>query len=80
MKGDPILVVENEENIRALLQEVLLAEGYDCDAAVNGANALEKLRCREYHLVLTDILMPVKSGMDLLKETRILRPIRPLSW
>ncbi|HET6369814.1 MAG TPA: HD domain-containing phosphohydrolase [Nitrospiria bacterium] len=74
MKGDPILVVENEENIRALLQEVLLAEGYDCDAAVNGANALEKLRCREYHLVLTDILMPVKSGMDLLKEARILSP------
>jgi putative nucleotidyltransferase with HDIG domain len=74
IKGDPILVVENEENIRALLQELLSVEGYVCDTAVNGADALDKLRRGGYHLVLTDILMPVKSGMDLLKEARVLSP------
>jgi putative nucleotidyltransferase with HDIG domain len=74
MNADSILVVENEENIRALLREALSAAGYGCDTAVNGDDALNKIRFKEYHLVLSDILMPVKSGMELLKDTRTFSP------
>jgi putative nucleotidyltransferase with HDIG domain len=69
-----VLVVEDEENIRELLQEVLAGAGYVCDTAVNGQEAIEKLRRKGFDLVITDILMPVKSGMDLLKEARALSP------
>jgi len=74
MKSEEILVVDDEENIRSLLQELLTAAGYRCDLAKDGQEALEKIRSTPYGLILADVLMPVKSGMELLREARAICP------
>lgn len=65
-----ILVVDDEAFVRRHLIRCLGAEGYDCDDASDVAEALALLERRRYALVLSDINMPGRSGMDLLTEVR----------
>ncbi|MDR1603646.1 MAG: response regulator transcription factor [Gracilibacteraceae bacterium] len=60
-----ILVVDDEESIRKMLELGLKQEGYDVNAAVNGSEALEKVRTWSPHVVVLDIMMPVMDGYDL---------------
>lgn len=61
-----ILVVDDEEAIRALLLAVLRRRGFHVDTARNGAEALERCaRCR-YSIILLDLMMPVMSGYTFL--------------
>ena len=66
-----ILIADDEMINRAILGE-MLREDYEVIYAVDGAETLDKMRaCRDtLSLVLLDILMPVKSGMDVLREVR----------
>src|SRR5690606_21972547 len=61
-----ILVADTDKNIRKTLREVLEHEGYKVDEAENGQQALEKVRTEEYDLVLCNIKMPKKDGVDVL--------------
>ena len=61
-----ILVVDDDDAIRALLQTVLRRRGLRVDAARNGVDALEKLGARSYALVVLDLMMPRMSGYELL--------------
>jgi two-component system, response regulator, stage 0 sporulation protein F len=63
-----ILVIDDEEIIRALLRSVLEGEGYEVTEAANGREGLELYRQRPIHLVITDILMPEMNGLDMLLE------------
>ena len=63
-----ILVVDDEPDIRHLLQEILEDEGYDVEVAQNGAEARQAYRQRQPKLVLLDIWMPDVDGISLLKE------------
>ncbi len=63
-----ILVVDDEPDIRHLLQEILQDEGYQVDVAENGASARQSHRARRPDLVLLDIWMPDVDGITLLKE------------
>jgi len=65
-----ILVVDDEEDIRESLEALLTLEGYAVDLAGNGGEGLRKLEGREYDLVLLDLMMPDRSGMDVLRELR----------
>lgn len=65
-----ILVVDDEVDIRESLQALLELEGYTVDLAVNGGNCLAKLEKSTYDLVLLDLMMPDRSGMDVLREVR----------
>lgn len=65
-----ILVVDDEESIRALIQEILILEGYCVDTASTGAEALEKLRMVRYQLVILDRKMPVMTGIETLTALR----------
>ncbi|HEY1205502.1 MAG: sigma-54 dependent transcriptional regulator [Bryobacteraceae bacterium] len=65
-----ILVVDDEEDIRESLEALLTLEGYAVDLAPNGAEGLRKLESREYDLVLLDLMMPDRSGMDVLRDIR----------
>src|SRR5579884_4517916 len=69
-----ILIVDDEENIRDILYEVLSNEGYECERAEGGEEALSKLKKKPFQLVLSDILMPGLSGIDLLKEAKAIYP------
>ena len=67
----PILVVEDDDDIRETLQDVLEAEGYATLAASNGAEALHVLLSgRVPCLILLDLMMPIMSGPELLTRMR----------
>lgn len=65
-----VLVVDDEPTVRKCVKLSLVSEGIDCDEAVNGESALSLLNENVYDLVLTDIEMPVLSGLELLKVIR----------
>ncbi len=70
----PILIVDDEKNIRLTLSQVLETLGADIDAAANGEEALTKLKGREFGLILLDIRMPGMDGMEILRRVREIRP------
>jgi DNA-binding NtrC family response regulator len=66
-----ILVIDDEADIRESLELLLTMEGgYVVELAQNATEGLEKLRDRSYDLVLLDLMMPDRSGMEVLEETR----------
>ena len=69
-KQEEILIVDDEQVIRRLLKQMLSKEGYCCQEAGNAKEALEKLRNNAISLVLLDIKMPGKSGIELLPEIK----------
>lgn len=68
MSSGYILVVDDEPDIRDLVQDILEDEGYQVSVAENGETAREKLRLRRPDLLLLDIWMPDIDGITLLKE------------
>jgi len=65
-----ILVVDDEERIRRLLKMYLEREDYLIDEAENGIEALEKATANDYDLILLDIMMPGKDGIEVCRELR----------
>ncbi len=65
-----ILVIDDEPEIRDGLEDLLTGEGYSVDLATNGLDGERRLAGKSYDLVLLDLMMPDKSGMDVLKEMR----------
>lgn len=73
-KKGVILLVDDEEMIRQLLTHKLAPEGYRCEPAANAEQALEKLAKDAIELVVLDIKMPGKSGVQLLPEIKAKYP------
>ena len=63
-----ILIIDDEEPIRALLRTVLEAAGHEVMGAANGRIGLALYRHRPADLVITDIVMPELNGLDMLLE------------
>jgi two-component system response regulator (stage 0 sporulation protein F) len=63
-----ILIIDDEESVRALLRSILEAAGYEVTEAANGRQGLELYRLRPTDLVIVDMLMPVMSGLDMLLD------------
>ncbi len=61
-----ILVVDDEFDSRRALEILLELHGFDVTPAANGAEALHILRDRKFDIILTDWMMPVMSGQELL--------------
>ena len=70
MSRKRILIVEDERDMADLVAARLRKEGYQVDAAYDGAAGLDALRAQPPDLVLLDIMMPVLSGTDVLAEVR----------
>jgi len=68
--GIRILAVDDEESIRSVLKTILDGEGYICEAAANANEAINRLRENQYDIILTDIMMPGISGIQLLEMVR----------
>lgn len=65
-----ILIIDDEEDIRDALQMVLESVGHDVKVASNGNEAVELQRGEPADLIITDIIMPGKDGVDTIKEIR----------
>ncbi len=65
-----VLVVDDELDIRESLEILLSSEGYSVDQAQSAAEGLQKMEISGYDLVLLDLMMPDRSGMDVLHEVR----------
>lgn len=66
-----ILIVEDNEDINTMLANALSNAGYEVQAAYTGYDGLEKIKHTNFDLVLLDIMLPYKSGDELLKELRV---------
>jgi len=62
-----ILIVDDERLLNEMLQECLRAAGYEVDGAYDGVEGIGQLRYKKYHLILLDIRMPRKDGLEVLK-------------
>jgi DNA-binding response OmpR family regulator len=63
-----ILIIDDEEPIRALLRFALEAAGYQVTEAANGRQGLDLYRQRQTDLIIADMLMPELNGLDLILE------------
>ena len=65
-----ILVVDDDDGIRSLVKKYLNENNYLVNTANNAEDALEKIEIIEFDLIILDIMMPGKSGLELIKENR----------
>ena len=65
-----ILVVDDDKEIVGAIEIYLKKEGYNILKAYNGNQALEKVKENEIHLIILDIMMPEKDGIETLEEIR----------
>jgi len=65
-----ILIVDDEPEIRRVLEQILAMRGYDCVLATSAAEAREYLKTQKFELILSDIKMPGESGLDLISHVR----------
>lgn len=65
-----ILVAEDEQQLSHVLSSAMTASGYQVDIANNGQEAIEQAKENAYDVIILDIMMPVKSGLEALKEIR----------
>ncbi|HVS29998.1 MAG TPA: response regulator [Thermoanaerobaculia bacterium] len=63
-----VLVVDDDPSIRRLIVAALKREGYEFLEAPNGREALELMRTKEPDVVVLDLMMPILSGWDVLRE------------
>lgn len=66
----PILIVDDEPAIAALISRVLTAAGYTCQAVTSSEKAADLIQQNRYDLVLLDVMMPKIDGYDLLEYIR----------
>ncbi|WP_330399794.1 response regulator transcription factor [Peptostreptococcus faecalis] len=65
-----ILIIEDNEDINDILVKTLFNAGYDVESAYTGYEGLEKIKNNSYDLLLLDIMLPYKSGDEVLRELR----------
>lgn len=65
-----ILVVDDDESIRVTVEIILKTEGYNIITCKNGYEAIEILENKDFHLVISDIIMPDMDGIGFLRSIR----------
>lgn len=69
-----ILIVEDDQFLRDLYHELLADEGFQIDTAVDGEEGLRKIMTGGYDLILLDIMLPKKDGLDVLRTLKNQQP------
>ena len=75
---EPVLLVEDKTELRAMLRKALERWGYAIEEAPDGQAAIDKVRARRYLFVLSDLKLPGHSGIDVLREARRAEPTLPV--
>lgn len=74
LKKRKILLVEDETVLRDALQEWLAADGYDVEVAESGEEAVERIKNREYGVIVLDLRLPGIDGLRAFEEAKDIRP------
>ena len=69
-----ILLVDDDEGVRDILHKTLVNAGHEVEDAVNGSVAVAAYRRQPRDLVITDLVMPEKDGLETIMELRRLNP------
>lgn len=69
-----ILVIDDEELMQLMLIELFNSNGFDAAGASNGIDGMEMLYKEKYDLVLTDLVMPEKEGVETIKDIKATFP------
>jgi DNA-binding NtrC family response regulator len=69
-----ILVVEDDDSLRAMIAEILALEGYQVDCAASTSAARQRLEQRTYPIVISDIYLDERTGLDVLREVKERNP------
>lgn len=72
-----LLVVDDNEDLRSTILSTFLIFGFNVDAAADGLEALEKIKEKDYQIVITDVRMPRMDGVELLQEIKKMNPSFP---
>lgn len=78
MPAAHILVVEDRESLRRMLERALQQEGYEVTVCADGEQATSKLAAGSFDLVLTDLKLPGMSGIEVLRNSREAHPRLPV--
>lgn len=70
MKSGAILIVDDEPEFREMMTQVLTKEGYTVTCAADGVQAGKIISHKTFDLVITDLIMPEKDGIELMNEMR----------
>jgi two-component system response regulator VicR len=73
-----LLVVEDDKNISYIITENAKAEGYECDAAFDGEDGLDKALNNQYDLIILDLMLPKMDGFEIcrnIRQTGITTPV-----
>src|SRR5947207_2144915 len=73
-----ILIIDDEEEIRESIELLLSSEGLSTDTAVTGDEGLRKIEDNHYDLVLLDLMLPGKSGMEIQRDIKRIDPTLPI--
>jgi len=73
-----ILVVEDEKKVASFIKKGLQQEGYAVDTAHDGHEAAQNANAFDYDLIVLDLMLPKRSGLDVLREVRTLKPSLPV--
>lgn len=69
-----ILVVDDDEQMREDISEMLSREGYTVSHVGSGEEALERMKREDFDVILTDLIMPGIDGMEVLRQSKRLKP------
>jgi two-component system, OmpR family, alkaline phosphatase synthesis response regulator PhoP len=70
MNNKSILIIEDEEGLRMTLSDRLRSEGYVVDLAADGLEGLKKATSLTFDLIMLDIMLPRRSGLDVCRDIR----------
>ena len=76
--GQRILIIDDEAAIRESLETLLSLEGYLVETATNGEEGVDQIQQNIFDLVLLDLALPGKNGLEILQVIRELQPVLPV--
>jgi DNA-binding NtrC family response regulator len=73
-----ILIIEDDEEMRSLLKDLIEEEGYEAESIEKGTYAFTKVMKETFAVIITDVRMPGFSGLDILPGLKRLQPKTPV--
>lgn len=70
MKNNRVLIIDDDRELCILIKKSVENEGIEADFCGTGREGMEMLECREYHLIILDVMMPGMDGFETLKKIR----------